>query len=140
MRPVLFDSSVYVSAFRRGGDPWLLFRRWTSDSPIWLSSIALEELYAGARRKDHSVIEKLERDFDAAKRILVPNLSDWTQTGRILARVAQKYGYESIGRARLTNDALLAASAARTGITIITANQRDFARLAEFRPFSWQSA
>jgi predicted nucleic acid-binding protein len=140
MPPILFDSSVYVSAFRRGGDPSLLFRRWTRDSPVWLSSIALEELYAGALRKDHSIIEKLERDFDAAKRILVPNLSDWTQTGRILARLAQKYGYESIGRARLTNDALLATSAARTGMTIVTANQRDFARLAEFRPFSWQSA
>jgi predicted nucleic acid-binding protein len=140
MPPVLFDSSVYISAFRRGGDTSLPFRRWTGDSPVWLSSIALEELYAGALRKDHSIIEKLERDFDAAKRILVPNLSDWTQTGRILARLAQKYGYESIGGTRLTNDALLATSAARTGMMIITANQRDFARLAEFRPFSWQSA
>jgi predicted nucleic acid-binding protein len=139
MPPVLFDSSVYVSAFRRGGDPSILFRRWTGDSPVWLSSIALEELYAGALRKDHPIIEKLEHDFDAAKRLLVPNLGDWTRTGRILARLAQKYGYESIGKARLTNDALLAMSAARTGMTIITANLRDFARLAEFRPFSWQS-
>jgi predicted nucleic acid-binding protein len=106
---------------------------------VWLSSIALEELYAGALRKDHPIIEKLEHDFDAAKRLLVPNLGDWTRTGRILARLAQKYGYESIGKARLTNDALLAMSAARTGMTIITANLRDFARLAEFRPFSWQS-
>jgi predicted nucleic acid-binding protein len=138
MPPVLFDSSVYLGAFLRGGDPSLLFRRWTSGSPVWLSSIALEELYAGALRKDHPIIEKLERDFDAAKRILVPNLGDWTQTGRILARLAQRYGYESIGKARLTNDALLAMSAARTGMTIITENLRDFARLAEFRPFSWR--
>jgi predicted nucleic acid-binding protein len=140
MPPVLFDSSVYLIAFRRGADPSLLFRRWTGDSPVWLSSIALEELYAGALRKDHPIIEKLEHDFDSAKRILLPNLSDWTQTGRILSRLAQKYGHESIGRARLTNDALLATSAARTGMTIVTANQRDFARLAEFRPFSWQLA
>ncbi|MGB9029285.1 MAG: type II toxin-antitoxin system VapC family toxin [Acidobacteriaceae bacterium] len=140
MPPVLFDSSVYVSAFRRGGDPSPLFRRWTGDSPLWLSSVALEELYAGAPRRDHPIIEKLEHDFDTARRILVPNFGDWTQAGKILARLAQKYGYESIGKARLTNDALLAMSAARTGMTIITANQRAFARLAEFRPFSWQSA
>jgi len=139
MPPVLFDSSVYVGAFRRKGDPSLLFRRWVGDSPLWLSSIALEELYAGALSKDHPIIEKLEHDFDAAKRILVPNLGDWTQTGKILARLAQKYGYEAIGRARLTNDTLLAMSAARTGMTIVTANQRDFARLAEFRVFSWRS-
>ncbi len=140
MPPVLFDSSVYISAFRRGGDPSLLLRRWTGDSPLWLSSIALEELYAGASGKDYPILEKLEHDFDAAQRILIPDLTDWTQTGRILARLAQKHGYEHIGRARLTNDALLAMSAARTGTTIITANGRDFARLAEFRRFAWRSA
>lgn len=139
MKPLVLDSSVYVSAFRQGGNVSLLFRRWIGNSPVWLSSVALQELYAGALRKDHPVIEKLEHDFDKAKRILVPNLSDWTQAGRLLARLAQKYGYEKIGRARLTNDALIATSAARAGMTIVTANQRDFGRLAEFRPFSWQS-
>ncbi len=139
MAPVLFDSSVYINAFRRSGDQALVLRRWAGDSPLWLSSIVLEELYAGALRKDHSALEKLEHDFDRAKRILVPNLSDWTQAGRILARIAHKYGYETIGRARLTNDALLAMSSARIGITIITDNQRDFAKLGEFRAFSWRS-
>lgn len=139
MAPILFDSSVYVSALRRGGDAAVLFRRWSGDSPLWLSSVVLEELYAGAQVQDHPVLEKLERDFDRAKRILVPNLSDWTQAGKTLSRLAQKYGYESIGKARLTNDAVLAMSAARAGIVVITANRRDFARLAEFRPFSWQS-
>ena len=85
------------------------------------------------------VLEKLERDFERASRVLIPNLSDWTQTGRVLARLAQKYGYERIGRARLTNNALIATSAARTGITVVTENQRDFARLAEFCPLQWQT-
>jgi predicted nucleic acid-binding protein len=48
--------------------------------------------------------------------------------------VAQ-YTYERIGQTRLTNDALIAMRAARQGITIITANERDFARLARFGPF-----
>ena len=39
------------------------------------------------------------------------------------------------GRGRLANDALIAMSAARRGATVITANERDFARLAEFRAF-----
>jgi predicted nucleic acid-binding protein len=103
-----------------------------------MSSVVLEELYAGVKPKDAHVIERLERDFERAARILVPNLSDWAMAGKILARLAAKYDYESIGRARLTNDALLAMSAARRGITILTANRRDFARLAEFRPFLWQ--
>jgi predicted nucleic acid-binding protein len=56
----------------------------------------------------------------------------------LLGHVGQRYGYERIGQARLTNDALIAASAARCGITVITANARDFARLAEFCPLEWR--
>jgi predicted nucleic acid-binding protein len=55
-----------------------------------------------------------------------------------LARLAAKYGFEKVGQGRLTNDALIAMSAARLGITVITANARDFLRRAEFRPFQWK--
>lgn len=137
--PVLFDSSMYITALRLGGHGALLLQRWARESPLWLSSVVLEELYAGANPHDHPVLEKLERDFERASRVLIPNLGDWTQAGRVLARLAQKYGYERIGRARLTNDALIATSAARTGITVVTQNQRDFARLAEFCPLQWQT-
>jgi predicted nucleic acid-binding protein len=68
----------------------------------------------------------------------VPNRSDWTQAGRVLGHLAAKYHYERIGRGRLTNDALIAMSAGRLGIRVITANERDFARLAEFHAFQWQ--
>ena len=80
-----------------------------------------------------------KRDFDRVHRVLVPNLTDWTIAGRVLGRLANKYGFEQIGKARLTNDALIAMSAARMGITVVTANARDFGRLAEFRTFSWQA-
>jgi len=97
----------------------------------------LEELYAGADAAGARLIGKLERDFERARRVLVPNLSDWTQAGRILAKVGAKYGFERIGQGRLTNDALIAASAARCGIEVITGNARDFARIAEFCPLQW---
>ena len=137
--PILFDSSIYISALRLSGNAPLLLRRWASESQVWLSSVVLEELYAGAAPSDHGVLERLERDFDKVRRVLVPNLSDWTAAGRVLARLANKYGFEQIGQARLTNDALIAMSAARMGITVVTANARDFGRLAEFRAFSWQA-
>ena len=138
MRPALFDSSIYISALRRGSDAALGLRRLAPDAPVWLSSVVLQELYAGARDRDRHVVERLERDFDRAKRILVPNLSDWAQAGKVLARLAIKYGYEQIGQGRLTNDVLIAMSAGRLGIRVITANERDFSRLAEFRTFQWQ--
>ena len=139
MQPVLFDTSVYISALRRGNDAVIALRRLTADSPLWLTSVVLEELYAGAGDRERRVVERLERDFDSVKRLLVPNLSDWTQTGRVLARLASKYAYEPIGQGRLTNDALIAMSAARLGIRVLTANERDYRRLAEFRAFQWEA-
>ncbi len=137
MEPALFDSSIYISALRRGDEAVVALRRFAADAPLWLSAVVLEELYAGAADRNRNVVERLERDFDRAKRILVPNQNDWTQVGRVLARLAAKYHYEQIGQGRLTNDALIAISAGRQGITVITANQRDFRRLAEFRDFRW---
>lgn len=137
--PILFDSSIYISALRVGGNASLPLQRWAREVPLWLSSVVLEELYAGATRNEHRILEKLERDFERARRVLVPNLGDWTQAGKVLARLAEKYGYERIGQARLTNDALIATSAGRAGITVVTVNQRDFGRLAEFCPLQWQT-
>jgi len=138
MGPVLLDTSIYITALRAGDDAVLKLRRFTPGAPLWLSSVVLEELYADVKPRDFRIVERLERDFDKAGRMLVPNLSDWTLTGKLLARLAAEYGYEQIGQARLTNDALVAMSAARRGITVITANERDFGRLAQFHPFQWQ--
>ncbi len=115
MRPVLFDTSVYIAALRRGNGAIVTLRRVAADAPLWLSSVVLEELYAGAGERERRVIERLERDFDRARRILVPNLTDWTQAGRVLGRLGDKYGYEGIGKVRLTNDALMAVSAGARG-------------------------
>jgi predicted nucleic acid-binding protein len=139
MQPVLFDSSVYILALRGKGDPALDLRRLAEGAAVWLSAVVLEELYAGTSTRNRGVVERLEHDFSRAGRILVPSLSDWTQTGEVLARLAMKHGYEQIGRGRLTNDALIAMNAGRLGITVVTANGRDFARIAEFRRFQWRT-
>lgn len=135
--PILFDSSVYISALRTGASS-LVLQRWAREAPLWLSAVVLEELYAGARIEDRKILEKLERDFAGANRVLVPSLGDWAFAGKILANIAQKHGYEQIGRARLTNDALIATSAARSGIQVITANARDYELLAGFCALQWE--
>ena len=138
MSPALFDTSIYISALRKGNDAVLASRRAAGDALLWLSAVVLQELYAGVDEPNRPVVERLERDFDRAKRIVVPNLGDWTLAGKVLSRLAAEYDYERIGQGRLTNDALIAMSAARLGIRVITANQRDFSRLAEFRSFQWE--
>lgn len=136
---ILFDTSVYIGALRNANGSTLLLERWAKESPLWLSSVVLEELYAGAMPAGRKIIERLERDFEKAKRVLVPSLADWSFAGKILAAVARNYSYEKIGRARLTNDALIAASAARAGIQVITANARDFALLSQYCPLHWEA-
>lgn len=138
MPPVLFDTSIYITALRLGGDADGRLRRIAGGAPLWLSSVVLEELYAGVNVRDARVVERLERDFRRASRIVVPNLTDWAQTGKVLSFVAARFDFEQIGKGRLTNDALIAMSAGRIGITVLTANARDFKKLAQFRPFQWR--
>ena len=85
------------------------------------------------------MIAKLEHDFRKAERVLIPDLGDWVAAGRILARIGSHYGFDQIGRGRLTNDALIAVSAARRGIRVLTANPKDFARIAEFHTLQWET-
>ena len=80
----------------------------------------------------------MEKDFERAGRLLVPLQSDWTACGQVLARVGERYGYEQVGRERLTNDALIAMSAAGLGFTILTLNAADFKKIAEFRRLQWE--
>ena len=140
MQGTLLDSSVYIPELRGSGSEATTSRFLGPDSPVWLSAVVLEELYAGAANNDRRVVERLERDFRNAGRILVPSLADWVQTGLVLSKLAARYGYEQIGRSRLTNDALIAVSAGRCAFVLVTANERDFGRIAEFRAFSWRLA
>lgn len=141
---VIFDTSVYIAALRRGDQLVLRSRRAarrgeTNTLPLWLSAVVLEELLVGASdRKARQALRRLEREFDSIDRLLVPNLTDWSVTGTVLNQFGVRFGFETVGRSRLTNDALIAMSAARHGLTIQTTNARDFGKLAEIRTFQWE--
>jgi len=134
----LLDSSIYISALRIGGTA-IALRSTESGVTLWLSAVVLAELLAGARDRDTlSSIEALEYDFRKAQSLLVPEASDWSAAGKVMARLAVRYDYETLGRGRLLNDVLIAVSAGRKGITVVSANARDFARIGEFTPFTWR--
>ena len=144
MAGILFDTSIYISALRQGNASLFALRRASRQSqgqarPLWLSAVVLEELYAGAQDgRMIKLLTRLENDFDKAKRVLVPLQSDWSACGKVLALIGKKHGYEEVGRARMTNDTLIAMTAARNGFTVQTKNAADFRRIAEFRPFQWE--
>jgi predicted nucleic acid-binding protein len=117
----------------RKGDAGILGTRNVAfGSALWLSAVVLEELYAGADVKGRKVLSKFESDFSKVGRLLVPQASDWSKAGTILARIGERFGYDRIGKSRLTNDALIATSAARKGMVLITRNHRDFRLLATY--------
>lgn len=133
-----FDTSTYIRALRQG-DADILRQRQSENLPLWLSAVVLEELYVGASdQKTVKILTKFENDFTKINRLLVPNQTDWAITGQILNKIGEKYGFDKVGKARLTNDTLLAMSAARTGIRIFTANAKDFQLISEFREFDWE--
>jgi predicted nucleic acid-binding protein len=143
---ILFDTSVYIYALRQGNASILSSRRASrkgeaQDRPLWLSVVVLEELLVGAQDgRMKKLLSHLERDFERAGRLLVPLQSDWTASGQVLALIGEKYGYEEVGKARMTNDALIAMSAARQGITVLTINDDDYRKIADFRLFEWERA
>ncbi len=142
IEPIVFDTSVYIRALRAGDVSMLNEKnvpRSTYSSPVWLSAVVLEELFAGASDKNTiKLISKFEKGFSQVNRIIVPNQSDWSNAGRILNKIGRKYGFEKIGKARLANDAVLAMSVARKGFKLRTANTKDFKLLSEFRQFRWE--
>ena len=132
MHPILLDTSIYVSELRQGNASILGTRNVSFGSALWLSAVVLEELYAGADTKGRKVLSKFESDFSKVGRLLVPEASDWSKAGTILARIGERFGYDRIGKSRLTTDALIAACAARKGMVLITRNLRDFQMLAAY--------
>ena len=138
MQPALLDTSIYITALRIGDEAVLALRRLKSQLTLWLSAVVLAELYAGTSDLDRWTIERLERQFERLGRILVPTVNDWSQAGKALSRLTREHDYDLIGRQRMINDALIAMSAARVGMTVITANERDFARLAQIRSFRYE--
>ena len=63
MQPVLFDTSVYITALRMRDDAALGLRRIAGGTAVWLSSVVLEELYAGVSARNRHVVNCIAGNF-----------------------------------------------------------------------------
>jgi predicted nucleic acid-binding protein len=109
---------------------------------FYMSIVVLQELVAGAR--DSEAIKELKaayQDYEDANRLLVPTAEDWWHVGLILnalqrGRRSKKSGLIpkiSAGeKYRITNDVLIARTARRSGVAIVTDNTKDFSRIRSF--------
>lgn len=140
MAKVLFDASVYIKAWRERR--FHVYRSGTSgDALVYLSAVVGAELLHGASNKaiERNTLQLWHR-ASGARRLVVPHSHDWQDTGVVLAQLGAKYGREDVARGRLVHDVLIALSARRLGITVVTHNLADFERIREFRGFSLLAA
>ncbi len=130
-RPEVPDTSVLIATLR-SPDRWPAFQRSLQSGRIWLSSVAVAELYAGTRSpEDATWIDRIVSAMARVDRLLVPSAADWARVGRLIARRIRLHG-KLRPRDHLA-DVLIVVSAARLGGTVVTENLRHFemwARLA----------
>ncbi len=138
MSGLVFDTSVFIAAYRLR-QPTLLDPSRYAAGPLYLSSVVAQELYVGASAQvKRREADRLWQRFERVERLLVPTGNDWREAGLVLGEIGERLGYGKVGQGRLTNDALLAFSARRRGLTVLTMNSRDFALLARYRPFPFK--
>ncbi len=142
MAGTIFDTSIYINSLRKADTSVFNQKRIISEKsenePLYLSAVVLEELYVGTGSgRMKKLLRKFEREFEKINRLLVPNQADWTICGQVLSMIGKKHGFEQVKRSRMTNDCLIAMTAARFGLTVITHNAEDFKIISEFRPFKW---
>jgi predicted nucleic acid-binding protein len=132
---VILDTSIYIPFINEGVAHPVLELEY--ETPLlYMSVVVIEELYAGALDNSSvKLLDRLHKTFDNLDRLVVPEASDWQKTGKIIAKLSQKYGLEKNFLSRMTNDILITLSARQIGAVVVTNNIRDFLRIKEFVDF-----
>jgi predicted nucleic acid-binding protein len=122
MKPIIFDTSIWVDWFRgsRKGT-------WLSDISagrvIYLPSVVVMELYSGARdAKTLRIIDSFIEPFARNRRVIIPNEKDYVTTGKILAELKWP-------ASKFSNDALIVVCARKIGAELYSLNKKDFVPL-----------
>jgi predicted nucleic acid-binding protein len=109
---------------------------------FYMSIVVLQELLSGA--KDSGATKELEAAYQyyrKAGRVLVPDIDDWWQVGLILNAMQRGRKSKKSGlipkisieeKYRITNDVLIARTARRAAVAIVTDNVKDFERIKKF--------
>jgi predicted nucleic acid-binding protein len=109
---------------------------------FFMSAVVIQELAAGAR--DNSRLKELNdarRSYEKEGRLLVPTGEDWWFAGKILNSIARGLKSRSGGRGtgiskaeqqRILRDVLIARTAKRAGVIVITSDISDFAKIQRY--------
>lgn len=129
------DTSIYIP-FVNQGIVHPVFSDEFVRPVLYMSAVVMSELYAGAHdNQSIKLLDKLHQTFLGVGRLVVPDGEDWRKTGRIMAKLGEKYGFEAKYLSKMQNDILIACSARKIGAFLVTRNEKDFRRIKEFIDF-----
>ncbi len=135
--PILLDTCVYLYALRSDAGADFFRQRFLPQVfRTHLSSVVVEELYAGAL--DPSGIRLVEAYVGAlekAGRVITPTFQDWKDAGRLVAQITRQEPGRKPKVQQMLNDILLTLSARRLGAELVTFNRSDFQLIRRFRSF-----
>src|SRR6266571_3219107 len=109
---------------------------------FFMSAVVIQELAAGAR--DNSRLKELhaaQKRYEKEGRLLVPDGEDWWFAGKILNSITRRFKSKRSGRPkgmsqaeqqRVLRDVLIARTARREGVLVITSDISDFARIQPY--------
>ncbi|MGH9255084.1 MAG: type II toxin-antitoxin system VapC family toxin [Vicinamibacterales bacterium] len=129
------DTNIFIDGFRTEDTQAEVMSFLKRALPFtYLSAVVIQELAAGARTTDaaREVQQGVFEPFQRRRRVFAPSAAAFVESGRALAAVATREGWQLVDEnPSLLNDALIAASCREQGMTLIT-NDGDFKRLAPF--------
>lgn len=133
-RKYALDTNVLIRAYRDAEANAALQRFHAAFAPFeYLSVVVAQELRAGIRRPgDRARLERgLLAIFERSGRVITPSRRAWHQSGDVLAELAVQEGLEPerVSKA-FGNDVLLGLSCREAGVTLVTDNTADFARIS----------
>ena len=131
MAKVTYDANIYIR-----------YKKQSLPRSFYMSAVVLQELVAGAN--DASAIKEFERlrhEYRTANKLLVPNEEDGWQAGLVLNALQRGRRSKKTGkiprisvaeRYRIINDVLIARTAKRAGVMVVTDNVNDFKKIRNF--------
>ncbi len=131
MSKVTFDTNIFISR-----------KRIELPKSFYLSVVVLQELVAGAEDEaEVKVLNAALKEYDKLGRLLVPTAEDWWLVGKVIYALQKGLKSQRGGltprmsadqKYRITHDVLIARSARRAGVTVVTDNVKDFEAIQRF--------
>ena len=141
MTKYVLDTNIFVQADRDLAWADQLAAFYSAFLPTtYLHAVVVQELLLGAlnARRGRALHEAYVQPFEARGRVITPRYSAWRRSGEVVATLVQRKRISPGGFGRsFLNDTLLATSCREEGITLVTANETDFARIREVERFQF---